>query len=65
LPRIPQLDPARLLQVSDRSVRSAKVIRDRGAPELIAKVEKGQVTVSLAAEIATLPLPEQCDFINQ
>jgi hypothetical protein len=30
-----------------------------GAPELVAKVERGDVSVSAAADVARLPVPEQ------
>ena len=50
---------AGLLNVSPRSVDSAASILDRGAPELVAAVERGAVAVSAAASLAHLPLAEQ------
>lgn len=47
-----QEDAARLLAVSDRSVRTAKQVQEHGAPELIQAVETGKVSVSAAATIA-------------
>jgi hypothetical protein len=40
---------ADMLNVSERSVRTARTIRDSGAPELVAAVERGEVPVSAAA----------------
>ncbi len=49
-------------EVSERTVRRAKQVVNNGIPELTAKVEAGQVRVSTAADIATLP-PSQQDVI--
>jgi ParB-like chromosome segregation protein Spo0J len=43
---------AEMLQVSPRSVKSAKSVIEHGSPELIAAVERGEVAVSKAAAIA-------------
>jgi N6-adenosine-specific RNA methylase IME4 len=60
---VSQADAARMLNVSERSVATAaKVIRD-GAPELVEAVERGQVSVSAAADVATLPEPEQREIV--
>ena len=53
---------AELLNVSERSVARAKNVIANGIPELTHKVETGQVRVSTAADIATLP-PGQQDII--
>lgn len=45
---------AKLLNVSERSVTSARKVRER-APELIEAVDDGSLKVSLAAEVAELP----------
>jgi N6-adenosine-specific RNA methylase IME4 len=48
-----QSQAAELLSVSDRSVRSARTVQTTGAPELVQAVERGDVRVSVAADIAT------------
>ncbi len=49
---------ASLLNVSERSVRSAAVVRDHGTPELIRDVEAGKISVSAAAKKAQPPKPK-------
>lgn len=56
---VTQSDAAELLNVGERSVRSARTVLNEGVPELIEAVEQGEVAVSAAAEIANLPVPEQ------
>jgi N6-adenosine-specific RNA methylase IME4 len=51
------------VNVSPRSVQSAAVVVERGAPELIEAVEHDEVSVSAAAEIATLPKAEQVEVV--
>jgi len=58
-----QSDAASLLNVSERSVRSAKAIQAEGAPELVEAVERGVVSVSAAADVATLPKPQQAEIV--
>lgn len=66
LPVIPtQPEAAEMLHVSERSVRSAVAVRDFGAPELVAKVRSGEVAVSAAADIASLPVEEQLRIIRE
>lgn len=50
---------ADLLHVSTRSIADAKKVQDKGTPELIARVESGEVAVSLAAKLAALPDDQQ------
>ena len=38
--------------------RAVQVVKE-GAPELVAEVERGDVSVSAAADVATLPKPQQ------
>jgi len=45
-------EAATLMQVSPRSVDSARTVQDKGVPELAKAVEKGDMSVSRAAEIA-------------
>lgn len=53
---------AELLNVSERSVARAKNVINNGTPELTSQVESGNIRVSTAADIATLP-PNQQDII--
>ena len=55
VPPVTQASAAEMLNVSERTVRAAKVVQDKGDPELVAKVERNEVSVSAAADIATLP----------
>ena len=56
-------EAAELLNVSERSVRSARAVAEHGIPELNQKVERDEVSVSAAAEIATLPKDEQKEIV--
>jgi N6-adenosine-specific RNA methylase IME4 len=48
-----------LLNVGERSVARAREVQQQGAPELIHAVESDKVSVSAAADIATLPVEQQ------
>lgn len=50
---------AEMLNVSRRTVQAAVKVKDEGAPELVRAVESGRVSVSAAADVATLPKEEQ------
>jgi DNA-binding transcriptional regulator YdaS (Cro superfamily) len=65
LPVPTQAEAAERLNVSERSVRDAVKVRDHGAPELVAAVERGDVPVSRAAKIADLPREEQASRITE
>lgn len=54
-----QPDPAKMLNVSDRIVRTARAVLYKGTPALVKKVEGGEVSVSATAEIAKAPAPVQ------
>lgn len=56
---VSQGDAAKRFNVSVKSVGSAARVESSGTPELQSLVEKGQVAVSVAAEIAALPAEEQ------
>lgn len=47
------------LNVSERSVNSAKKVQSQGTAELNDRVEQGEVSVSAAATIAAIPEEEQ------
>ena len=52
LPLVPQAEAAQRLGVSERSLRYAKVVQERGSPELVAIVDRDGVAVSDAAAVA-------------
>lgn len=56
---------AELLNVGERTVRDAKVVCAKGVPELASAVEKGDVAVSRAVEIARLERDQQLDALNE
>lgn len=58
-----QAQAAEMLNVSERTLRTAKVVEEQGAPELVAAVESGTVSVSAAADVASLPKPEQAEIV--
>ena len=60
-----QAQAAEMLNVSERSVRTAKKVIDQGAPELVAAVEQGDVSVSAAADVSGLPKEEQTATVAQ
>ncbi|MBT9173485.1 MAG: hypothetical protein DDT21_01886 [Syntrophomonadaceae bacterium] len=58
-----QSEAAELLNVSVPSVKRAKEVIEQGTPELVQIVEKGDVSVSAAASVATLPFIEQREIV--
>ena len=54
---------ANLLNVSERSVKTARKVRDEGDDSLIDAVEADTVSVSAAATVATLPREEQAEIV--
>jgi hypothetical protein len=50
---------ANLLNVGDRTVRDAKAVQAKAAPELKAAVEQGHLAVSVGAKAASLPTADQ------
>lgn len=54
---------ADMLNVSERSVKAARAVVDHGVPELVQKVEAGEVSVSAAADVARMPEPEQREVV--
>lgn len=62
---VSQAQAADMLNVSERSVRTAKTVLEQGAPELVAAVEKGEVSVSAAAAVSELPQEEQAAVVAE
>ena len=58
-----QEQAAALLSVGERSIRRAAVVHDEGTPELVTAVEQGRVSVSAAADVASLPKEEQREIV--
>ena len=50
---------AELMDVSPRTVANAKVVLDHGIPDLVEKVEAGEIPITAAAVIAKQPQEEQ------
>ena len=64
-PSVSQAQAANMLNVSERSVATAKKVIEKGAPELVAAVENGAVSVSAAAAVAKLPQEEQAATVSE
>jgi phage N-6-adenine-methyltransferase len=58
---VPQAEAARLLNVSERSLRTAKKVQDTAPQEVVAAVQTGHISVSLAAQVAELPEEVQAE----
>lgn len=54
-----------LLNVGESTITRAKKIQRLGAPELVAAVESGEVTVGAAYKVAELPHEEQREIVSQ
>jgi len=55
---------AEMLNVSPRSVETARAVQEHATPTLIAAVEAGEVAVSAAATVARLPEPMQAEIVQ-
>jgi ParB-like chromosome segregation protein Spo0J len=64
LPVETQAEAAKLLNVSERSVRDGRKVLDHGQPELVQAVDRGEIAVSKAREIAELPPEEQAEAVK-
>lgn len=60
---VSQDEAARMLNVSRRTVQTAKSVLEQGTPELISAVESGKVSVSAAADVAQLPKEKQAEIV--
>ena len=58
-----QSDAGKLLNVSRRTVQRASEVTDAAVPELASKVEQGSVSVSAAADIASLSPDQQREIV--
>ena len=58
-----QQQAAELLNVGVASVERAKIVREQGEPELVVAVERGVVSVTAAADIATQSIEEQREIV--
>lgn len=56
---------AEMMNVSERSVTSAKAVLRNGVSELVDKVSAGEVSVSTAADVAQLPKEEQQEVLSK
>lgn len=54
-----------MLNVSRRTVASAAAVRDHGTRELVQRVERGEVAVSIAAKVAGLSAEEQAKVAGE
>lgn len=60
-----QAEAADMLNVGERTVRDAKVVASRGVAELVQEVDRGEIAVSRAVEIARLTEDQQRDQLEQ
>lgn len=58
-----QAKAAQLLNVGKRSVERAADVRESGAPELVRAVEQGTISVTAAADVATMSLEVQRELV--
>jgi hypothetical protein len=57
---------AKMLNVSDETVKRAKKVLEKGTPELVALVERGQVAASTAGKVAEkVPKAEQAELVQK
>jgi hypothetical protein len=58
-----QAEAAGLLNVSERTVRGARKVIEHGTDELKHAVDRGEVSVSAAADVATQPVEQQRELV--
>jgi len=64
LPKVSVQAAADLLNVSERSVTTARKVQDEAPAEIIQAVDDGRISVSLAAKVADLPDAAQAEVIS-
>lgn len=64
-PHLTTAQAAEMLNVSPDTVKDAKTVQTKGVPELAAAVEKGEASVSAAAEVAKLPAKQQRKAVKE
>ena len=52
-----------MLNVSRSAVQRAREVINEAPPEIVAAVERGDMSVSLAAQVASLPQAEQTQIV--
>lgn len=52
---VSQAEAARMLNVSERNLRTAKKVQEAAPQEVVSAVQSGHISVSLAAQVAELP----------
>ena len=62
---VSQPDAAQMLNVSNRSVQEGRKVIEKALPEMARLVERGDVAVSLAAEVADEPEEIQREVVNR
>lgn len=62
---VSQSSAAKMLNVSTRSVAAASKVKDEGTAELAQAVERGEVSVSAAAAVASMPHDEQAAITSE
>lgn len=61
LPDVSQIQAANMLNVSERGLRSARIVLQHGTPEMIAEVDAGRLPVSQASQVARMTNEEQTE----
>ena len=65
LEKTSRAEAAERLNVSERSVNSAKAVQEKGAPELVDAVDQGVLPVSVAEKLLALPAEEQVRLVKE
>jgi ParB family chromosome partitioning protein len=60
---VSQSEAASLLNVSERSVKTARKVQTEAPAEIVQAVDDGRISVSLAAQVASLPEAAQAEII--
>lgn len=60
-----QAAAAELVNVSERTVRSARAVQKDAIPEVVAAIEQGELLLERATEIAKLEKDQQLDALNE